>query len=60
VAVTISGFAFIEPVTDNGEGTYTVTYMQDLADANTTVAVTIDGGAIMGSPFTVYVNGDRK
>jgi hypothetical protein len=59
VTFTASGAPITSPVVDNHDGTYTLTYMQNLADANFTVAVKINGGAIMGSPFTVYVNGDK-
>eukprot|EP00026_Physarum_polycephalum_P004961 Phypoly_transcript_04987.p1 GENE.Phypoly_transcript_04987~~Phypoly_transcript_04987.p1 ORF type:complete len:652 (-),score=88.56 Phypoly_transcript_04987:12-1967(-) len=61
VTFSVSGSALLPKpsVVDNHDGTYTATYMQNLAAAYFKVTVSINGGAISGSPFTVYVNGDK-
>ncbi len=59
VVATITGDNAAGPLTatDNGDGTYTVTYVA--ANAGTdTIAVTLDGTAISGSPFTVTISED--
>lgn len=59
VAATITGANAAGPISavDNGDGTYTISYTP--ANAGTdTVAVTLGGEAIGGSPFTVTVTSD--
>jgi len=56
VSATVMGDNAAGPIaaTDNGNGTYTITYTP--ANAGTdTVAITLNGTAISGSPFTVTV-----
>ncbi len=59
VAATVEGANPAGPIaaTDNGNGTYAITYAA--ANAGTdTVAVTLNGTAISGSPFTVTISED--
>ena len=54
VAATVTGANPAGPIaaTDNGDGTYTITYTP--ANAGTdSVAITLDGAPIAGSPFSI-------
>jgi hypothetical protein len=57
VAATITGANAGGPIagTDNGDGTYTITYTATNAGEDM-VAITLDGAAISGSPFTLAVS----
>jgi adhesin/invasin len=55
VEVTVSGANTANAtVTDNGDGTYTASYLPVLPGADT-ITITLDGGQISGSPFTSNV-----
>jgi filamin/ABP280 repeat protein len=56
VEVTVSGANTANAtVTDNGDGTYTATYLPVLPGADT-ITISLDGGQISGSPFTSNVS----
>jgi hypothetical protein len=55
VEVTVSGTNTANAnVTDNGDGSYTATYLPSAPGADT-ITITLDGGQISGSPFTSNV-----
>jgi hypothetical protein len=55
VEVTVTGAnSDNATVTDNGNGTYSATYLPVQAGADT-ITITLDGGQISGSPFTSNV-----
>jgi hypothetical protein len=55
VEVTVTGANSANAtVTDNGNGTYSATYLPVLPGADT-ITITLDGGQISGSPFTSNV-----
>jgi adhesin/invasin len=57
VAVSVSGANPVGPlsVTDNGNGTYTASYTPQVSGTDQ-VAITLNGAAIAGSPFTSNVS----
>jgi hypothetical protein len=59
VAATITGANAGGPITatDNGNGTYTITYTA-ANEGTDVIAITLNGTPISGSPFTVTVSGD--
>jgi hypothetical protein len=60
VSVTITGYAELKPVQDNSDGTYTVTYEQFLSDTTFEINVKMNNVVIPGSPFSIYVIGEKK